>query len=443
MTTVHDTKEAVLPDEIARRIVLPEGHADLDSLHEAYRWMRHNMPVGKAIVEGYDPLWLVSKYADIQEVESLQPEVFSAGGGAQPGSHNPILTNQAGDEFTKGMLGGSLRLMDALPFLDPPEHTTVKNIVFDYFKPGRLKQLEGQTRDLANESIDKLKSVSAGGKQIDLLDDWALGYPLHVIMTLLGVPASDEPQMMALTQEFFGTADPEHQAEHIEVSPEAMAQQFAETVQTFYKYFDVLVEDRRANPRDDLSTLISLAKTPEGEYWPAPYSYGWFMAICTAGHDTTSATLAGTLQQLALHPDVLARVKADPALINPLIQEGLRYVAPVKHFMRRADVDHELGGQMIKAGDRIMPLFQSACRDEDLFTNPDTFDIDRNPNNHMAFGFGPHTCVGQHLAKLELRVMFEQLLPRLDSIEVLGPGSVTHTNFVGGLKHLPAKVQVS
>lgn len=443
--TTTETDQALLPDEIARRIVLPEGHADLASLHDAYRWMRHNMPVGKAVVEGYDPLWLVAKYSDIQEVESLQPDVFSAGGGDQPGAHNPILANQAGDEFTKGLLGGSLRLMDALPFLDPPEHTTVKNIVFDYFKPGRLKALEGQTRALADESIDKLKALSAGGKQIDLVDDWALGYPLHVIMTMLGVPASDEPQMMALTQEFFGTADPEHQTQEVDVAitPEAMAQQFAETVQTFYKYFDGLIEDRRANPRDDLATLISLAKTPEGEFWPAPYSYGWFMAICTAGHDTTSATLAGTLQQLAKHPDVLKRVKADPALINPLIQEGLRYIAPVKHFMRRAEQDHVLSGQTIRKGDRVMPLFQSACRDEELFADPDTFNIDRNPNNHMAFGFGAHTCVGQHLAKLELRVMFEQLLPRLESIEVLGEGKVTHTNFVGGLKHLPAKVTVA
>jgi cytochrome P450 len=442
VTTAQHTDSAVLPDEIARRIVIPDGHADLVSLHEAYKWMRHNMPVGKAIVEGYDPLWLVAKYTDIQEVEG-QPEIFSAGGGPRPGSHNPILTNQAGDEFTKGMLGGSLRLMDALPFLDPPEHTTVKNIAFDWFKPIQLKKWEDKIRELANESIDKLKNVSAAG-QIDLVDDWALGFPLHVVMTLFGVPASDEPRMMALTQEFFGTADPEHQRDDVEpLSPEAMAQQFAATVQDFNGYFDTLIEDRRANPRDDLATLISVAKQPDGEYWPTPYAYGWFMAICTAGHDTTSATLAGTLQQLALHPDVLARVKADPGLVPNLIQEGLRYVAPVKHFMRRADRDYELNGQEIKAGDRIMPLFQSACRDEDLFSDPDNFDIDRKPNNHMAFGFGAHTCVGQHLGKLELRVMFEQLLPRLDSIEVLGPGSVTHTNFVGGLKHLPAKVTVS
>lgn len=443
MTTTQQADTAVLPEEIARRIVLPEGHADLTALHEAYKWMRQNMPVGKAIVPGYDPLWLVSKYADIQEVEG-QPEIFTAGGGDKPGSHNPILQNQAGDGFTQQLLGGSLRLMDALPYLDPPEHTTVKNIAFDWFKPMQLKSWEDKIRGLANESIEKLKKVSSSGGQIDLVDDWALGYPLHVVMTLFGVPAEDEPRMMALTQEFFGTADPEHQREDVEsLSPEAMAQQFANTVQDFYRYFDTLIEDRRAHPRDDLATLISVAKSPDGEYWPTPYAYGWFMAICTAGHDTTSATLAGTLQQLALHPDVLARVKADTSLVPNLIQEGLRYVAPVKHFMRRAQQDYELGGQTIKAGDRVMPLFQSACRDEDLFPNPDEFNIDRKPNNHMAFGFGAHTCVGQHLGKLELRVMFEQLLPRLEAIEVLGPGSVTHTNFVGGLKHLPARVTVA
>ncbi|WP_273735247.1 cytochrome P450 [Mycolicibacterium septicum] len=442
MTTTQQADTAILPDEIARRIVPPEGHADLAAVHEAYKWMRQNMPVGLALAEGFDPLWLISKYADIQEVEGL-PEVFTAGGGAKPGTNNPILANQAGDEFTKSLLGGSLRLMDALPYLDPPEHTTVKNIAFDWFKPTQLKKWEDQIRELANESIDKLKAVSAGG-QIDLVDDWALGYPLHVVMTLFGVPPSDEPRMMALTQELFGTGDPEHQREDVEpLTPEAMAQQFAAATQDFYSYFDTLIEDRRANPRDDLSTLISVAKGPDGEYWPNGYAYGWFISICTAGHDTTSATLAGTLQQLALNPELLARVKADLSLVPNLIQEGLRFVAPVKHFIRRADSDYELHGQLIKAGDRLMPLFQSGCRDEDVFVNPDEFNIDRKPNNHLAFGFGAHTCVGQHLAKMELRVMFEQLLPRLESIETLGPGSVTHTNFVGGLKHLPAKVTVS
>jgi cytochrome P450 len=443
MTTTQPTESAVLPDEIARRLVLPEGHADLVALYDAYKWMRNNMPVAKAVVEGYDPIWLVTKHADIQEVESLS-EVFAAGGGTDnPGSHNPILQNVAGDAFTKQLLGGSLRILDAIPYIDPPEHTQVKNMAFGYFKPPSVKKLEEQIRDLAKESIENLKQVSARG-EIDLLDDWALGFPLHVMMTLVGVPPEDEPRMMALTQEFFGTADPEHQREDVEaLSPEAMAQQWAATIQDFFAYFDVLVEDRRAHPRDDLATMVACAKTADGEYWPKSFVYGWFVAIFTAGHDTTSATLAGTLKALSEHPDVLARVKADLSLVPDLIQEGLRYVAPVKHFMRVALQDYTLGGQTIKAGDRVMPLFQSGCRDEEVFAHPDEFDINRKPNPHLAFGFGAHTCVGQHLAKQELKVMFEELLPRLESIEVTGPGSVTQTNFVGGLKHLPAKVTIS
>src|SRR6202045_5007896 len=324
MTTTQPTEEAVLPDEIARRLVLPEGHSDLAALHEAYKWLRNNMPVAKAVVEGYNPIWLVSKHADIQQVESLS-EVFAAGGVTEnPGSHNPILQKPAGDEFTKQLLGGSLRILDALPYIDPPEHTHAKNMAFNYFKPSSVKKLEDQIRELARESIEHLKKLSARG-EIDLVDDWALGFPLHVIMTLLGVPPEDEPRMMALTQEFFGTANPEHQREDVAaLTPEAMAQQFAATIQDFFAYFDTLVEDRRANPRDDLATLIAVAKKPDGEYWPKSFAYGWFTAICTAGHDTTSATLAGTLQQLALHPKVLARVKADLSLVPHLIQEGLR-----------------------------------------------------------------------------------------------------------------------
>ena len=167
------------------------------------------------------------------------------------------------------------------------------------------------------------------------------------------------------------------------------------------------------------------------------------MAIATAGHDTTSATLAGTLQLLAQQPDVLARVKADLKLVPNLVLESLRMVSPVKHFTRRAEQDYTMRGQTIKKGDRLMLLFQSGNRDEDVFDHPYEFDIDRKPNRHIAFGHGPHMCIGQHLSKLELKVMLEELLPRLESIELLGSGQYTQTNFVGGLKHLPAKLTFS
>src|SRR6202035_4534514 len=184
MTTAQQAEPAVLPEKIARQLVLPEGHADLAALYDAYKWMRNNMPVAKAVVEGYDPIWLVTKHADIQEVESLS-EVFAAGGGEDsPGSHNPILQNAAGDAFTKQLLGGSLRILDALPYIDPPEQTQAKNMAFNYFKPPSVRKLEDQMRQLAGESIDHLKKLSArGGNQ--LVDDLAAGVPAHAIMTVL------------------------------------------------------------------------------------------------------------------------------------------------------------------------------------------------------------------------------------------------------------------
>jgi cytochrome P450 len=440
MTVIDETTTHVVPSEIAEQIVLPEGHSDHDKLFAAYQWLRDNMPVGRAVVDGYDPLWLVSKHADIMEVER-NTEVFTAGGHEEPGSHNPILTNQAGDAFTKSLTGGSLRIMDALPYLDPPEHTAVKDIAGAWFRPANLKQWEDQIRDLAKNAIDQY--LASGVNEIDFIEDFALYYPLRVIMTLFGVPPEDEPRMMKLTQEFFGVADPDLQRDDVEVSPEAMAQQFAASFQDFCGYFAGLIADRRANPRDDLSSLIANARKEDGEFYPDSYAYGWFMAIATAGHDTTSATMTGCIEALGQNPDQLAKVKANPELIPDLVNESLRWASPVKHFMRRARVDTELGGVQIKAGDRIMPLYQSANRDADVFESPYSFEMERRPNKHIAFGYGPHMCIGQHLAKQELRIVLEELLPRIESIELLEGRKVTQTNFVGGIKRLPVRITLS
>jgi len=444
VTTAQQTEPAVIPDAIARRIVLPEGHTDLAALHDAYKWLRENMPVGKALVEGYDPLWLVSKHADIQEVETLS-EIFSAGGGADnPGSHNPILTNQAGDEFTKSLLGGSLRVLDALPYIDPPEHTEARNAVFNSMRPVNLKKYEEGVRDLARASIENLVQLTATGEPIDAVDDFVLAYPLRALMSLVGIPQQEYPRMLKLTQEFFGTADPEHQRDDVEaLSPEAAAQQFANTIQDYYAYFDTIVEDRRAAPAEDLATVIACAKRLDGEYFAKTACYGRFIEFATAGHDTTSANLAGILQMLSQNPDLLARLKSDLKLLPAFINESVRFISPVKHFMRQALSDCTLGGQTIKAGDRLMPLFQSGNRDEDIFEHPDEFDIDRKPNPHIGFGFGTHSCPGQHLAKMEMRMILEELLPRLESIDLTGPEQMAQTNFVGGIKHLPAKFTFS
>lgn len=438
MTSTTAAVTDAVPDSVAEQIVLPEGHRDEEALFRAYRWLRENDPLGIARVAGYDPVHLVSKHADIMEIER-QPEIFSSGGGQNKGSVNPILSNQAGDEFTKSINNGSLRILETLTYLDPPEHTAVRDIAADWFRPNNLKQWETTIRGLAQQAVGRLLETDG---RIDFVQDFALGFPLHVIMSLFGVPESDEPRMMTLTQEFFGTADPDAARADVEpLTPDAAAQQWAATIQDFYRYFDTLLDDRRNHPRDDLATIVAQARQADGEYFPREVAYGYFIAIATAGHDTTSSTMAGAIHALSQNPDILTRIRADLSLVPNLVNEALRWASPVKHFMRTALAPYTLRGRDIRPGDRFMLLYQSGNRDEDVFTEPDRFDIDRRPNKQIAFGYGPHMCIGQHLAKLELKLLFEELLPRLKSIDVVGEQKYVQTNFVGGLKNLPVRLE--
>lgn len=435
---VREQATELIPDAIARQVVLPEGHRDNDALFEAYAWLRENNPLGRAVVDGYDPLWLVSKHADIMEIER-QPDLFTNAGGADKGSVNPILANQAGDEFTKSINNGSLRILETLTYLDPPEHTEIKDIALDWFRPQNLAKWEGVIRDIAKATVERLRKTDG---KIDFVQDFALQYPLHVIMSLFGVPESDEPRMMSLTQEFFGTADPDAVREDVEpLSLDAAAKQWVATIQDFYAYFEALLQDRRANPREDLATVIAEGRNADGEYYPNEVAYGYFIAIATAGHDTTSSTLAGGMLELGRHPEQLELVRADPSLIPHLVNESLRWASPVKHFMRQATQDCTLRGRNISKGDRFMLLFQSGNRDADANPDPDEFDITRRPNKHIAFGYGPHMCIGQHLAKLELRVLFEELLPHIKSVTLTGETRMIQTNFVGGLKNMPVTIE--
>ena len=395
MTSTQAPTDAAVPDGVAEQIILAEGHRDEVALYEAYRWLRENNPLGIGYVDGFDPIYLVSKHADIMEIER-QPQIFTNGGGENPGSENPILTNIAGDEFTKSLTGGSLRILETLPYLDPPEHTQVRNIAADWFRPRNLEQWETRIRALAKEAVDRLLQTDG---ELDFVQDFAKYYPLHVIMSLFGLPEADEPRMMSLSQDLFGTADPDAIREDIEpLSPAAAAQQWAAAVQDFYAYFDGLLQDRRANPRDDLATIIATARTEDGEFYPPETAYGYFVAVATAGHDTTSATLATGIQALAENPELLQRIRNDPSLIPDWVNETLRWASPVKHFMRTALAPYQLRGRSINVGDRFMLLYQSANRDAEVFDDPDVFNIDRRPNKHIAFGYGPHLCIGMALA---------------------------------------------
>ncbi len=323
--------------------------------------------------------------------------------------------------------------------LDPPLHTEIRDIATDWFRPAKLNTREDAFRSLAREAI--ATRLHVGVNEIDLATDFSVHYPLHVVMTLLGLPAEDEPLMMKLTQEFFGPADPDQAREPNEAEGTGPARQAVDaTMADIAAYFEAVIDERRTRPRDDLASVIANARDANGEYYDRAYAHGWMLALVTAGHDTTASTLSSTIDALATHPDQLAEIQADLGRVPDLVSEGLRWTSPVKQFVRQATRDVELRGRQIRRGDQLALLYPSANRDEDVFDDPDIFRHDRRPNPHVAFGHGPHMCIGHQLARLELRVILEELLPRIESIEITGERRFVHSNFVGGLKNLPVRL---
>jgi cytochrome P450 len=235
--------------------------------------------------------------------------------------------------------------------------------------------------------------------------------------------------MLQLTTELFGSEDDD-------LSRSRDPEEQMAVLLDFFQYFVALTAERRAHPTDDLASVIANA-TIDGEPLNDFDAASYYVIIATAGHDTTSSSIAGGLQALLRHPDQLARLRDDPSLTPNAVEEIIRWVTPVKEFMRTATEERTVGDQTIPAGDSVYLAYLSANRDESVFEDPFRFDIARPDNKQVAFGYGVHFCLGAHLARLELRVFFEELLARVDDLQLAGEPSTSATVFVGGLKQLP------
>jgi cytochrome P450 len=323
--------------------------------------------------------------------------------------------------------------------MDAPDHPKYRALTQGWFMPANLGKFEPRVREIARATVARM--MEKGGA-CDFVADVALGYPLHVIMEILGVPEQDEPRMLRLTQELFGAQDPDTARIREALTAEQFSAMMQMVVADFSTYFRGITEQRRRAPRDDLATVIANAKIG-GDYMPEHDATSYYMIVATAGHDTTSSSTAGAIWALAEDPDEFARVKANPELIPGLVDEAIRWMTPVKHFMRSATADTELGGRRIAKGDWLMLCYASGNRDEDVFDDPFRFRSDRKPNRHIAFGYGAHLCLGQYLAKLEMRILFEELLPRLKSIALDGEVKMTQATFVNGPKKLPIRFEVN
>jgi len=431
--SVAEAVDHRIPAERAQTLVSPQAYAD-GTIHETYRWLRKHEPLGIAEVEGVDPFWVATRHADILEI-SRQNALF------HNGDRSPTLTSQVADRKVREMMGGSPHLLRTLIHMDAPDHMKYRVLTQAWFLPQNIRSLEPRIREIARAAVAKM---AASGGRCDFVREVALHYPLHVIMTILGVPEEDEPRMLKLTQEIFGAADPElgRNAAAAQAAQPEEAQFDFSVITDFMDYFRRFSEAKRANPTDDLGSLIANSQV-DGRPISDFEALSYYIIVATAGHDTTSSSTAGALWALAENPQEFRKLKADPSLIPGLVDESIRWTTPVKTFMRTVTEDVEFAGRRLKKNDWLMLCYASGNRDEEVFEEPFAFKVDRKPNKHVAFGYGAHVCLGQHLAKMEMRILWEELIPRVKSVELAGEPAMSEAVFVNGPKRLPIRFEMA
>jgi cytochrome P450 len=410
-------------DEAARVFADPTSYADEPRLHAALTHLRVHAPVSLVDCPPYRPFWAVTKHADIMAIERDNNLWIN-----EP---RPLLQTAENDDIARAQLDAGMGLR-TLIHMDDPQHRVVRAIGADWFRPKAMRALKVRVDELAKIYVDKMM---AAGNECDFVQEVAVNYPLYVIMSLLGLPESDFPRMLKLTQELFGGDDVEFKRGN---TPEEQLQVLLD----FFGYFNAITASRREHPTEDLASAIANARV-DGEPLSDIDTASYYVIIATAGHDTTSATISGGLQALIENPDQRRRLTDNLELMPTAVEEMIRWVTPVKEFMRTATADTTVRGVPIAKGESVYLSYVSANRDEEVFEDPFRFDVGRDPNKHLAFGYGVHFCLGAALARMEVNSFFTELLPRLKSIEPNGQPELIATVFVGGLKHLPIRYEIS
>ena len=435
----------------AAAVIDPKSYADwntaldlFDRLRAETPVVRIECPVDVPAALQHEPFCLVTRYDDVMRISKDNATFLNA-------PRPTVFTNRSGEALARQVTAQqgeeSPNLVSSLVAMDAPKHPKLRRLTQDWFMPKNLRSLEAQIRELAKATTERFIAAGGGGSggsgSADFVTHVAAPYPLHVVMQILGVPEEDEPKMLFLTQQMFGGQDEDlSKSGMAEMTPEMITQIVFGAVAEFETYFEGLAAQRRANPTDDVATILANAQI-DGEPISARDRAGYYIITASAGHDTTSASTAGAMLALARDPEQFAKVKADRSLLPNIVEEAIRWTTPVQHFMRMANADVELSGVKIAKGDWIMINYVAANHDPAQFDNPRKFDVTRDQTRHLAFGAGAHQCLGLHLARLEMRLLFEALLDRLDSIELAGEPRRAKSTFVGGLKTLPLRFTAS
>ncbi|MER7129266.1 cytochrome P450 [Streptosporangium saharense] len=380
--------------------------------HDQFRWLRANAPVYLHEGEpdrGWPPFWAVTRHADVVHV-SRRSDLFSS-------SRRLALFDEMPEEQ---------RELQRLMMLnqDPPEHTRRRSLVNRGFTPRMIGALEQHIRDICHQLLDEVTGLPT----VDFVRDIAAPLPLYVICELLGAPVEDRDKIFNWSNQMIGADDPEYSS-----GPSAGQAAAAEV----YAYANALAAERRERPREDIATRLLLPDVT-GETLDESEFDLFVLLLVVAGNETTRNAASGGMLAFFDHPEQWRRLLADRALAAPAADEIVRWVSPVNLFRRTATADTVIGEQQVRENDKVVVFYGSANRDEDVFADPEVFDIGRTPNPQIGFGGGgAHFCLGNHLARMELRVLFEVLAERLPRLAQAGPARRLRSNFINGIKELP------
>lgn len=411
-TSHHEARLHDQPEPIDTSVLVDAaGYAANGYPHDAWAALRSESPIHWCEPPGFRPFWAITRHADVRHL-STHPEQFLS-------APRTILFSEQLESMTGAMAPRTLINMD------PPEHRDYRALAAPFLKPSAIRSLEATVRAITVDLLD----ANDRDDPFDFVFDLAAYHPLKVICGLLGAEPADEDLVLRIANTVFGLEDPDY------------GPQLAGLAMEMMDYYRRLKEDRLARPTGDLySALVhsEIDGRPIGDIELVSY----FLILTSAGHDTTRNALAGGLLALLENPDQLQALRDDISLCATAADEIIRWTSPVIQFCRTPTEDVELGGRRIRAGETLAMFYPSANRDELVFEQSGEFRVDRDPNPHLGLGVGEHYCLGAHLARLEIKVLLEELVPRLEHLELAGPAERTAAAFVGGVKHLPVRWQL-
>jgi cytochrome P450 len=401
-------------------IISNQTYAENGYPHEAWTRLRREAPVHRFERGIKVPFWAITKHEDVLQISRRPRQNLNA----------PRLA--VFPEFAPP--SEETREIRHLLVMDEPDHGVYRRLAAPWFTPRSVRRLEASIERITRERLDALANEGERS-EMDFVTDVSAPVPLAVLAELLGVPRDDWELMFRWTNAIVGSDDPEYR------QGETSEESAMEARRTLFAYFWEMVEERRRAPREDIVSVLARAEI-DGKPLPPRELLSYCFLLVIAGNETTRNAMSGGLVAFLENPGELEKLRRDPRLAASAAEEVARWTTPVIQFCRTPVEDLELRGQKIRAGESMCLFYPSANRDEEVFEDPFSFRIDRQPNRHLAFGIGEHFCLGANLARLELRILFRQLAERLVEAEVIGPVERLRSSFLGGVKHVPLRYRL-